>query len=43
MSTVLEKATVLGVRQLVEHLPSDNHTHDDSFARASGHLAGIAG
>jgi hypothetical protein len=37
------EASVLGIGQLVQHLPGDDHAHDDGLTGACGHLAGVAG
>ena len=37
------EAAVLGIGQLVQHLPGDDHTHDDGLAGAGSHLTGVPG
>jgi hypothetical protein len=37
------EAPVLGIGQLVQHLPGDDHAHDDGLAGACGHLTGVPG
>src|SRR5712692_8297588 len=36
------EATVLGVRQLIEDMPSDQHCHDDRLPGPGGHFEGNA-